>query len=364
MNIVKFQDIVMTPEVLVDAEYADVVNADVNGYEWKDDSPFRIMDIDEFCDYFNTYLRNKFAYAIHWEYILPMNNPVDGKLYPVGNPFSPDDEISYVNMELGIADPSSLFKFNDLAIWMDQVRTLDILQNDNIKFNYLNEFTPDNDITIDELKVFRSWLAGILLANTSMIDNWVNSDMLINMLTYYKQNLEDTTTGILKEFSYYMNDTVLVAGATQGNQINLATIGSHSGCGCFNSLQGVGNIAGVSGCNPLQMYRNAIYNYMVETFSNVDYWTAQVEICVEMKKYLEGILKVGLPLGSMIIDQYADCGCGTLDSNSQLRYRRMIEALIQSITYIIEGKVVGNKNYIATSFANWATYLYENMYWA
>ena len=83
-----------------------------------------------------------------------------------------------------------------------------------------------------------------------------------------------------------------------------------------------------------------------------------------MKKYLEGILKVGLPLGSKIIDPYADCGCNTLDSDSQVRYHKMIEALIQSLTYIIEGKVSGNRNYVATAFTNWATYLYEYMYWA
>lgn len=103
---------------------------------------------------------------------------------------------------------------------------------------------------------------------------------------------------------------------------------------------------------------------MVETFSNVDYWMDQVEICVEMKKYLEGILKMGLPLGSRIIDPLAICECNTIDSDSQIRYRKMIEALIQSLSYIIEDKVTGNRNYVATSFSNWATYLYENMYWA
>lgn len=340
---------------------------DPQSYQWNESAPqsFTKYTVEDFCDYFNTLLRNKYAYAIHWKYILPMISEIDGTSVPVGDPFNPGVEVNYVNAELENVEISELLKFDDLGQWMDKVRTLSILQNDKIKYDYLNEFTPDDDITIEELKVFRTWLASILLANTPVINNWPNSDMLITMLTYYKQNLEDATTGILAGFAKYMLDHVLVAGTSvQGNKINLASLGLTSGCGCFNSLQGVGSVAAVTGCDPLQMYRNAIYNYMVETFSNIEYWMEQVEICVEMKKYLEGILKVGLPLGSKIIDPYADCGCNTLDSDSQVRYRKMIEALIQSLTYIIEGNVAGNRNYIATAFSNWATYLYEYMYWA
>lgn len=357
MNIVKFQDIVMTPDVLVEAGYAEVVD---DNYVWKSGSPFVEFSINNFCDYFNNMLRNKYAYAIHWTHILPMADN-NGSI-PTGDPFNPGDELNYVNVEIGTVAVENLLKFDDLRIWIDQVRTLSILQNDKIKYDYLNEFTPDDDITIEELKVFRTWLASILLANTPVVNNWDNPDMLITMLTYYKQNLEDATTKILSGFSNYMQDNVLVA-TTKDKRINLATLPLSAGCGCNGGVQGVG-VTPVAGCNPLQMYRNAIYNYMVEVFSNINYWTDQVEICVEMRKYLNGILKVGLPLGSKIIDPFADCGCNTLDTESQIRYRKMIEALIQSLTYIIEGKVSGNQNYIATAFSNWATYLYEYMYWA
>lgn len=373
MNIVKFQDIVMSMDLLMnlpEGHYFKVIvktmmdeENPIEVYVWADETHSGLTP-EEFVEYFNKFLRNKFAYAIRWEVVVPMNRPTTDELYPTGNPFDLDDmDDSYVNFERKDSSISSYYKFKDLMDWMDQVRTLTILQNDRTKYNYLNEFTPDDDITVEELKVFRTWLASILLANTPMIESWDNPEMLMAMLKYYKQNMKDATTDILVEFSKYMTTSVLVAGTGVQGVLNMATLGLSSGCGCNNYMQGVGNVVVTGGCDPLQMYRNAIYNYMVETFSCIEYWMDQVEICIEMKKYIEGILKVGLPLGSKIIDPYADCGCNTFDSDSQTRYKKMLEALIQALTYIIEGKVSGNRNYISTAFSNWATYLYEYMYW-
>lgn len=326
--------------------------------DWTEASPFTDMTIDTFCSVFNESFRNKYMYAIHWKYLAPFT-------LPIGNPFDMDDHVDYVNAERNPGDTTdfpSMYVFDNMTRWMDQVTTLNILQNDLVKYNYLNEFTPDDDITIDDLKVFRTWLASILYANTPVVEGWDNPKMLETMLMYYKMNLNDVTTDILSKFSNYMEGNILVAGNTVKPKVNLAALGLTSGCGCNGGVSGVGNVP-TTVCDPLQMYRNAIYNYMVSVFSNIEYWTRQVEICVEMKKYIEGILKVGLPLGSQIIDPLADCGCNTLDSDSQVRYRKMLEALVIALGYIIDGTVAGNKNYVATAFSNWATYLYEYMYW-
>ena len=352
MNVVKFKDIVMTPEVL-ESEGLVVKSEDI--YEWTSTSPFIDMTIDEFCEKFNESFRNKYLYVINWETLEPLT-------IPTGNPFDIEED-TYIFMERnGVTLKHNMQVFDDMIRWVDQVATLNILQKEYIKYNYLNEFTPDDDITIDELKVFRTWLASILYANTPVVDSWDNPEMLKTMLLYYKQSMNDSTTDILSKFSGYMKDKVLVAGTSTKPVVNLAALGLTSGCGCFGGVQGVSSAA-TSSCDPLQMYRNAIYNYMVSVFSNINYWVDQVEICVEMKKYIEGILKVGLPLGSRIIDPLADCGCNTLDSDAQARYRKMLESLIQALTYIISGDISGNKNYISTAFSNWATYLYEYMYW-
>lgn len=358
MNIVKFKDIVMTEKVLEACGYAQLLNEE---WVWTEESPFKEITVDAFCAWFNTRLRNQYVYAIRWSYIAPLD--LEG--FSIGNPFENPGHDTYVGCERDVdeSEKPSYVKFENLKSWMDEVTTLIIMQNEAVKYKYLNEFTPDDDITIEELKVFRTWLASILLANKPVIDSWKEPDMLTAMLTYYKQNMQDTTTDILSKFSGYMLENVLVAGSSK-SQVNLAALGLTSGCGCMGGVQGVGNVGSTMVCDPLQMYKNSIYNYMVEVFSTIEYWQEQVEICIEMRKYIEGILKVGLPLGSRIIDPLADCGCNTLDGDAQVRYTNMLKALIQALTYIIDGNVAGNRNYIATAFSNWATYLYEYMYWA
>ena len=363
MNTIKFKDIVMTIQVLQSLPEEHALFVDERG-EWYHGQIDPDMTVDEFCTYFNTYLRNKYAWCIHWEWVIPLElTDGSGDLFPLGNPLDLEPEYpSYVAAEHGNFDPHEYFYLpKTLTQWVDEVTTVRLMQNERIKFNYLNEFTPDDDITIDELKVFRTWLAQILLANTPLIEEWPDSKKLVNMLTYYVQGMKDTTTDNLNDFAVYMTTGILVSGVGVQNVMNMARIGLSAGCGC-NSAQGVGNIGLTGGCDPLQMYRNAIYNYMVQTFSNINYWMEQVEICGEMRKYIRGILQAGLPLGSKVIDPYADCGCNTF--GSQDRYVKMLEALIQALTYIIEGQVAGNRNYITTAFSNWATYLYEYMYWA
>lgn len=335
-----------------------------NEWVWTDISPFTDITIEEFCTIFNKNYRNKYSYAIRWKYLVPMTF----EDFMIGNPFDETIENSYISAERDLtpeeeSDMPSYAIFENLKSWMDQVTTLNILQSEAIKYKYLNDFTPDDDIAIEELKVFRIWLASILYANTPMVESWKNPEMLKTMLMYYKMNMNDLTINNLSKFSGYMKDTVLVSGSGK-SQVNLAALGLSSGCGCFGGMQGVSVIGNTVACDPIQMYRTSIYNYMIEVFSNIDYWTQQVEICVEMRKYINGILKAGLPLNSLVIDPLADCGCNTLDGDAQVRYTNMLKALIQALTYIIDSEVAGNKNYISVAFSNWATYLYENMYWA
>jgi hypothetical protein len=237
---------------------------------------------------------------------------------------------------------------------------LTIIYTEQNKYNYLNEFTPDSDITIDELKQFRSWLAGILLANTPYIEEQSNPALLTTMLTYYKQGMKDCTTDSLIGFQGWSDKSELIIGGTSPT---LPVIVQSSGCGCSGGVTRVNAPVATTACDPLRIYRKSIYNFMVSVFSDINYWIGQPEICVEMKKYIEGILRVGLPLVSSVLDPFAECSCSSVNNAEEMRYRNILERLVQALTHIINNTVPGNKNAVTSAFSDWAKYLYENMYW-
>lgn len=386
MNIVKFKDkwltlpVPNTDESTWGESYiGDMVVWDGEYFQWKPDEelPQDIrkelahcgMQPEALVDYFEENFRNRYVYVIDWLYLLPLT--ID-----TGNPWNVESDLegkSYIYFSqnpdklpkptLDVFFPKIPFTCFDES-WYDQSTTIKIIRNEQVKYDYLNRFTPDDDITIEELKRFRQWLAEILLANEPLIQEWPSESMLRIMLTYYAQNMKDVTIEALNFLTPYMEQRVIVAGNNSQTILGLSGISRSAGCGCTTNTgllnyNGAANVA----CDPINIYRTAIYNYMVETFSDINYWCEQIEICVEMKKYIDGILKVGLPLTSNMIDSFNDCTCSSVDTDMEIRYRKMLENLSLSLTYIIEDQISGNKNFILTSFSDWSTYLYENMYW-
>jgi hypothetical protein len=360
MNILKFKELYLTFEDLGDDVI--VVNNSIEGYEWSDTERARrfcaITPTPQlFLDYFNNRLRNRWAYCINWTHIMPMDQPV-------GNPFgqTPEEQMDFIYTSRSAEEPVDYFRFDDLEQWMDVSATLKNLFNVRDKCLRDNEFTPDDDITIDELKKFRKWLADEILKYEPFIHDWKDPEGLTRMLVYYSMNMKDATVDALIALTPYMENRMIVASIQKTLQ-GVASLGIDSGCGCNGGGSSIIN-APNSSCDPLALYKTAIYNYMVETFSNLEFWTAQLDICGEMKKYIEGILKVGLPLTSRVIDPFSDCSCNSVDNTQESRYRHILEDLVKALDMLLSDNVTGNKNFITTSFNAWATYLYESMYWA
>ena len=81
----------------------------------------------------------------------------------------------------------------------------------------------------------------------------------------------------------------------------------------------------------------------------------------EFKLYIDNVLSLDLSLEvSEFINVYADCTCAT-SLNSQ--NKSILERLSVSLGYMIENKTIGHKNYITDSLRDWASTLYEKMYW-
>ena len=315
---------------------------------------------------FNTYLKGKYAWWVGMRYITPIiPEDLDHKVMPgsiglgragyirceqdINNLLNPESEFHTQYIDTHDGD------YAFLAEYVDVVET-DYINNITLLISQ-NSYVTDDDITIDELKKFRTWLATELLKFDQTISGEqfesVYSSKVTHMLQYYAKNMADDVVLGLIDFGAV---NVSISSTTM------------SKCGCAGSS----NIASLyadtlTSCDPLGIYRKNIYKLMVETFSSMDFWLdrySQAKAFIsEFKKYIDNILRVGLPLNIDILadSRFTDCGC-TQQVSSQ--GTEILKRLSEALGYIVSESTEGHKNFIASAFADWSKYLYESMYWA
>ena len=290
---------------------------------------FRDVVIED--DIYNHELKGKYVYCVHWTYLLPLDTDIQ--------------EIIRLEKTSSLElDRPLLSTYSE---YIDLEKTEEINQKTVDKLLYLNNLTPDDDITIEELKIFRRWLAIQLLGT-------VEDTKDITMLNYYANDMMDDTIHRLIDFT--STQVSIVAYGSAG-------IGSikHSSCGCSSNTRSTINSSNI--CDAIDLYTSGIYNYMIEVFSNIEFWSSRKEIVTEVIKYLENIIRVGLPLTSVTTTNYIDCTCTNIDSTQQELMTQLLRKLITSLGYIVDGDVAGNKYFISNTLREWSTLLYEKMFW-
>lgn len=287
-------------------------------------------------EYFNESLKGRYAFLVRGVYVYPMDGVPRG--ITVDDYWRMERDLTPEDIERGT-------DVNTLSDYVDHVRTSSL--NDISLFQSANNLVF-NELTISELKVFRGWLADALSKNTTYVEHYDKSGRLEVMLNYYAHDMLDDTLKNLSQFS-----------STQ-----VAQLITHSSCGCSSNT-----VVGTNGtytnlCDPVMIYRQGIYNYMTTVFSDIEYWSNQIDVVSHMIPYIEGILRADLPLTSITINEkYIDCTCTNIDYNEQSRMRDILKRLIQALEYIRDDKISGNKNYITSALSDWSRYLYEHMYW-
>lgn len=308
MNIIKFKDILLDESTGLSQDKIEMFNNDMKG---------------------------KYAYAINWMHIIPL------------------DKISteeYIKLSLGdpLTDGTYIELIDIPQHYIDMEETNLINKVD--KYKNLNKYCTDSNITIDELKVFRPWLAHTLLQQE------IKDVDLIHVLNFYDFDDKENLIGagmyddVIKHLSTFANTPSSIVGITK------------STCGCKDIP--VINTT-LPECDAISMYKTGIYNKMVEVFSNIDFWTTyKNSILIDMKNYIDNIIKLNLPLhSSKYISNYTDCGCLSTNELEQQNNIKILSNLSKSLQLIIDDKTSGNVNFISSSLENWASILYEKMYW-
>ena len=307
MNIVKFQD--------------TILNESNNN-----------MLSEEKVNLFNNKLKGKYAYAINFKFIVPFEDITFAQYYEISNNESIISGINYIDLI-------------NISEFIDQSKTQ--MANSITVFEEANKFTTDSDITLDELKKFRTWLADMLytLFNDSL-DNITKE-----MLNYYREEMHDDT---IEHLSYFANDT----------EHDLISTTNTSNCGCQNNTQLLNNQYIISSCNPTYIYRKGVYEKMVSVFSDIDFWLKlNKDFLNEIKRYIDGIIKCNLPLyTSQFSSVLHDCGCLTQNSAQEERMQ-ILKDLSMCFDFLATDNYTSKKNHISLTLNKWASLLYERMRW-
>lgn len=291
---------------------------------------------------YNTFLKGKYAYWVNMRWVIPFD-------------FISTTEYSQIESGQrgvnGVPGKDYWDSFDeDLMAYIDASATE--LANTIVPFQRHNKYTTDSDLTIEDIKRFRTWLAETLLTfdqdNSGKQLLTFYDDEVTHMLQYYAGGMYDETTKWVSKFSTVES---------------ILTSGKATGYGCCNKPVLSGLNESIHVCDPLSMYQENLYKKMVLTFGSIDFWDDMSNTFLEeFKKYIDNIIRLNLPLvRGRYVSVLSDCSC--LQVDEQKTAQDILRRLSQALTYLIDRDTTGNKNYISTAFIDWSQNLYEQMEW-
>lgn len=320
MNIIKLKDILM-----------------------KDENP-------KLVEFYNKHLKGKYAWWIQMRYIVPFEfmghegyvaceEDITKLLLKDDNTFPKPYGCPYIDM---YSEDRCIINYIDHKV-TDEI-------NNPIKYKLSNQQTPDEDLTIEMIKQFRSWLAQALLDNikiNEMLGGFSIDDFSTHTILYYANDM--------------YNDCVKYLSAINEATYKNMAVDSH--CSCCESMSNIYKTNSISTCNALDIYKDGIRQKMISIISNVDMWIKlPKQFLQKFKQYLENIVRLDLKINNKQISKsvYLNCICNdNLDTDTN---KVIIQSMIKSLDYIIKDSYNGHYNYIKDSFVKWAN-IYEYMRW-
>lgn len=345
---------------------------------------------DPNADIFNTYLKGKYAYWIQFKYVVPLEH------------ISKDDYIRYESDpdQLNIDKISYIgLSYDSKSKYIDYNETDSI--NNVIQYINSNKIVPDYPLTIDDLRVFRTWLAKTMLMFDTLdyktlykymarlksfkyIDRYkylVEVEKQTSKRMKYRTNMiavgggdpvyhiyTPKETYMLQYYANNMYDDVIKRLSLYGPSVYDQDAHIQS-CECCTKSGSI--FSNINSCDCVDVYRKNIYNTMVETFSKPEIWILQdKKFIANFKLYIDEIIKSQLPLSPSIYNtpfsiskqSIMDCGCHIADSDQ--KYINILKNLSTTLGYIMDDDVLTHKNFISQSLYEWSSLLYEQMYWA
>ena len=321
MNIIKFTDSV------------------IEGHEW-----------------YNSHLRGKYAYWVHCKYAVPLDS-ISQSIYISLEKETDENIVLYLRTE-GI----DVITSDDAWVSIDGT-AMEVVNNIDVYLT-ANKFVAKDNIPLDDLKKFRTWLATNLLnyinsfkSNLEYSKYW--SESFEHVLQYYVDGMVDDTVRWLNEFG--------------GVSINI-TNPSINTCGCVGGGTNLSSLYNekLSVCDSISIYKENVKQYMVSMLSNVDLWVdlnkVDDKFLPEIIKYLNGIITENLPLvqsTSTLSDTFS-CKCLSTPGAGQVQAQAVLQNVIGVFDLIINHTTNASLPKLSASsiLSTWLSTLYENMEWS
>ena len=332
--------------------------------------------LDESCglspekiELFNTQFKGRYVHCINWTYLIPLEEMGNEAAIELSKELCIDLFSDLKAMQKGITttiriDQYPWFYLHELEKYIDVNDTEKV--NAIYKYIEYNSFTPDKELTLEQIKIFRTWLATVLFNLLSKEPDVEKNT--IAMLNYYMNDMNDSVIDTLASFHVDMPQVGIYTAGVQGvTGIDVISSIKKSSCSCTHSSIAamLAQPSSVSVCDPIAIYRRALYTQMVDVFSDINFWMQrEKELLLEIKRYIDAIIKLNLPLtASQYVSELYDCNCLTSTDSAQERLMSILKNLSTAFDYMANDKVTGNKNFIGDTLNQWSTKLYEIMRW-
>lgn len=338
--------------------------------------------LDESCglspkkiELFNTHFKGRYVHCINWTYLVPLEAMDNEAAIELSKELCIDsleptvavDDLQEIQKDITTTtsiDQYPWFYLRELAEYVDVNDTEKV--NAIYKYIEYNSFTPDKELTLEQIKMFRTWLATVLFNLLSKEPDVEKNT--IAMLNYYKNEMNDNVIDTLASFHVDMPQVGIYTAGVQGvTGINVLSPVKKSSCSCAQSSTAalLAHPSSVSVCDPIAIYRKALYSQMVDVFSDINFWMQrEKDLLLEIKRYIDAIIKLNLPLtASQYVSELYDCNCLTSTDSAQERLMSILKNLSTAFDYMANDNVTGNKNFIGDTLNQWATKLYEIMRW-
>ena len=332
--------------------------------------------LDESCglspkkiELFNTQFKGRYVHCINWTYLVPLEVMDNEAAIELSKELCIDLFSDLKAIQKGITTTTRIDKYpwfylHELAEYVDENDTEKV--NAIYKYIEYNSFTPDKELTLEQIKMFRTWLATVLFNLLSKEPDVEKNT--IAMLNYYKNEMNDSVIDTLASFHVDMPQVGIYTAGVQGvTGIDIISSIKKSSCSCTHSSIAamLAQPSSVTVCDPIAIYRRALYSQMVDVFSDINFWMKrEKELLLEIKRYIDAIIKLNLPLtASQYVSELYDCNCLTSTDSAQERLMSILKNLSTAFDYMANDKVTGNKNFIGDTLNQWAAKLYEIMRW-